>query len=107
VIGDLAAVPHQDDEWLKHFRVLVADVIFDVKRRIGVERGAQVGGDEHGEAPWRRRGHRAGNSVGRVDEQRALRHEHQREERDETNRDAPVEAAGTRRYLSHSAHSTD
>ena len=35
---------------------------------------------------------RARDAIARVDEQRALRDQHQREERDETDRDAPVEA---------------
>ncbi len=73
--------------------VLIADVLSEIEGGIGRERCAHIGGDQDGE-PARIAGrHRSGDAIGDPQEQGALRREHQRQERKQPERDAPIQAA--------------
>ena len=93
MVGDDLAVAHDDDERLQDLPELLAHVRLEVEDGVGGERGAEVGGDERGEASRRARGHRAGDAVGHPEEHAAFGRQHQRQEREQAERDPPVQAA--------------
>ena len=57
----------------KMWPYLLVDVVLEVERRIGGERGSEIGGHQHREPARGLRGHRSGDAIARPQEQRGLR----------------------------------
>ena len=65
----------------------------EIERRVGGERRRDVRSDDHRKTPRRARRNRPRGLIDHPHEQRALRRQHQREKRHQTERHAPVQAA--------------
>ncbi len=93
MIGEDLAVAHDHDERLQGLFELLANVSFDVETVVGGERGAEIGGDQRGEPARGTRRHRAGDAIGHPEKDAAFRRQHDGQEGDETERNAPIQAA--------------
>ena len=97
VIRERSSVPHDDDEGLERLTVLLGKILLKIQAWVRIHRRADVGGDER-RKPARRPGrHRPGDPISHPEKERALGRQHQREECEESQRDAPVQAAVPKR----------
>ena len=93
MVGEDLAVPHDHDERLQDLTELLAQIGLDIEVAVGRQRGAEIGGHECREPPWRSRRHRPGDPVRHPQEDPALGGEHEGEERDQAQPDPPVQTA--------------